>query len=305
MRLFFLIIFLIFTIPLLAQKKLNDSIISYSKVIDSVKTTKRMKLYGNTRLTLNQAHFDNWVSGGESSLSALFGLDYNFNYSSNGGLIWDSKLVLSLGITSLSDTKYSRKADDRLEIKSLVGKKISPYWNYSGFVNLKTQILSGYRYFKKEGQEQREENSHFFSPAIFQVGLGWHYKKNTDLYFNLAPLTGRIILVGTSFTQNLEEGKKYFGVDAGKSSKFFFGALVSGYFKTPLMQGITMENKYNFYMNYIENTENIDVDWKTDFRFKVNDKISSSLIIHILYDDDLIKKLQLRELFGVGINMDL
>ena len=34
-------------------------------------------------------------------------------------------------------------------------------------------------------------------------------------------------------------------------------------------------------------------------------KISSNLILHIQYDDDLIKRLQIRELFGLGLSIDI
>ena len=68
---------------------------------------------------------------------------------------------------------------------------------------------------------------------------------------------------------------------------------------------IFWENKLSIYLNYLEKPQNIDFDWDTNIRFKVNDKISGNLIMHFLYDDDLVGKLQLRELLGLGINVDL
>tara|TARA_B100000214_G_scaffold252816_1_gene185964 strand:- start:918 stop:1283 length:366 start_codon:yes stop_codon:yes gene_type:complete len=121
----------------------------------------------------------------------------------------------------------------------------------------------------------------------------------------MSPLAARVIMVNSSYTKNLSEDQKYFGVDPNKVSKFFFGASVTGNIKFNLVTNITLENKFNTYINYLEKTKNIDIDWNMDFRFKVNDKISSNLIIHFIYDDDLIKKLQIRELFGLGINIDL
>ena len=34
-------------------------------------------------------------------------------------------------------------------------------------------------------------------------------------------------------------------------------------------------------------------------------KISSNLIIHLQYDDDLISRLQIRELFGLGLSLEI
>ncbi|MGB1635059.1 MAG: hypothetical protein ACPHBP_08045, partial [Flavobacteriaceae bacterium] len=75
--------------------------------------------------------------------------------------------------------------------------------------------------------------------------------------------------------------------------------------KEEIMENIIWENKYSFYVNYLEKTKNIDFDWNLNMRFKVNSKISGNFILHLLYDDDLLGKLQVRELLGLGINIDL
>ena len=56
---------------------------------------------------------------------------------------------------------------------------------------------------------------------------------------------------------------------------------------------------------YLEKIKNIDFEWNAKFILKVNERISSNLILHIQYDDDLINKLQIRELFGLGLSIDL
>jgi len=121
----------------------------------------------------------------------------------------------------------------------------------------------------------------------------------------MSPLAARFIMVKSDYTKNLNEEEKYFGVRVGKNNKFFFGASITGNIKFNIMSNVILENKFNTFINYLEKSKNIDIDWNMDFRFKVNNKISSNLIIHLIYDDDLIKKLQIRELFGLGINIDL
>jgi hypothetical protein len=290
---------------LFAQEEDTEEDLPFDAVIQSELGGKRMKFYGNTRFNFNQAHFSNWISGGESALTLLYGLDYNFNYSDRNGLVWDTNMLLSIGTTSISGSKFLKKADDRFEINSLVGKQINQNWNYSGFINFKTQLLPGFRYYKEEGIELRERVSQFLSPAILQAGLGFYFKKNSDLWVNMSPISGRVIIVSNNFTKDLEGVEKYFGVEQGKSTKFFFGALVSGFFKTEVMENIIWENKYSVYVNYLEKTQNVDFDCNSSMRFKVNTKISGSFILHLLYDDDLIGKLQVRELLGLGINIDL
>lgn len=301
---FFIIIFLLAPI-LWAQNIAQLDSIPFNAIIHEEQQGLLAKFYGNTRFTLNQAHFSNWISGGESAITTLFALDYNLNLSNRRGLVWDNNLLLSLGSTYISGDQFVKKADDRFEINSLIGKQINQFWNYSAFFNLKTQVLPGYRYYAQEGKELRERISKIFSPAYAQGGVGWYYKKGEDLWTNLSPLAARMLLVSKEFTKELDPGEQYFGVDAGANNKFFFGASLSGFVKTKLMTNITLENKYNFYINYLEKTQNIDVDINTNIRMKVNNWISVNFVIHLLYDDDLIQRLQLRELFGVGFNMDL
>ena len=187
----------------------------------------------------------------------------------------------------------------------MLSKKVNTYWNYSAYFNFKTQLLSGYRYFKKDGEDQKEEISRILSPAIIQLGVGWYYKEGDLAWFNIAPLAARGIFVSQDYTQNLSPGKKYFGVEKGATSIVSIGASLSGFIRSNLMENITIDNKFNVYVNYINKIENIDFEWNANIRLKVNDKISSNLIVHLQYDDDLIKRLQIRELFGLGLSIDI
>ena len=282
-----------------------DELLPFDAVIQSEMGGKRMKFYGNTRFNFNQAYFSNWISGGESALTLLYGLDYNFNYSDRNGLVWDTNLLLSIGTTYISGSKFLKKADDRFQINSLVGKQINQFWNYSGFLNFKTQLLPGFRFYNQGDNEMRERVSQFLSPAILQGGLGFYYKKNDSFWLNLSPVSARVILVSKKYTKDLENDAKYFGVDFDKRAKYFFGALISGFYKKEIMQNIILESKYSTYINYLEKTKNVDFELDTNLRFKVNSKISGNFILHLLYDDDLLGKLQVIELLGLGINVDL
>ena len=73
---------------------------------------------------------------------------------------------------------------------------------------------------------------------------------------------------------------------------------------------IQFDGKYYYgkqiqcHVNYLYKIENIDLSG-TQTLDLVNDKISGNLIFHIQYDDDLIRRLQVRELFGLGLSIDI
>ena len=304
MKYFTFLLMALFLIPNLAAQQVFDG-----QEVDTLKTDvekeNKFKFFGLTQFNFNQAYFENWVSGGENSMTGLFSVDYNINYLGEKGWVWDNNLMLSIGTTYLSGNAFFRKADDRIEINSVLSKKVNTYWNYSAYFNFKTQLLPGYRYFKKDGEDQKEKISRILSPTVIQLGLGWYYKEGDRAWFNVAPLAARGIFVSKDYTQNLSPGEKYFGVERGATSIVSMGASLSGLLQSNLMENITMDNKFNVYVNYLNNIKNIDFEWNANIRLKVNDKISSNLIVHLQYDDDLISRLQIRELFGLGLSIDI
>ena len=75
---FLSLLFILFTHLIIAQEEKEEILeeeIPFDAVIQSEMGGKRMKFYGNTRFNFNQAYFSNWISGGESSLTLLYGLD--------------------------------------------------------------------------------------------------------------------------------------------------------------------------------------------------------------------------------------
>jgi hypothetical protein len=299
----FLLTVLFLTSNLIAQQPADGQEVDILKIDN--KNENKFKFFGLTQFNFNQAYFENWVSGGENSMTGLLSVDYNINYLGEKGWVWDNNLMLSIGTTYLSGNAFFRKADDRIEINSVLSKKVNTYWNYSAYFNFKTQMLPGYRYFKNDGEDQKEKISRILSPTIIQLGLGWYYKEGDLAWFNVAPLAARGIFVSKDYTQNLSPGQKYFGVERGSTSVVSMGASLSGLIQSNLMENITMDNKFNVYINYLINIKNIDFEWNANIRLKVNDKISSNLILHLQYDDDLISRLQIRELFGLGLSIHI
>ena len=290
----FLIICILFAIGFQGQEQ----------EVDSTKL-EGWKKSGLTSLIVNQTAFSNWVSGGENSIAATLSVDYNINYYKNGWS-WDTKIIGSFGINKNSDSKYFKKIDDRIEINSLIGKKFIEKFSFSSFLNFKTQFAKGFKYSNpSEDIEIKEETTRFLSPAYLQIGVGVYWKENNSLWVNMAPITGRLILASKKFTDNLENGEEYFGVPKGEISRFELGASISAFYKFEVIENIQLEQRINLYSDYLEQAENIDIDYTITAFMKINDYLSTNLIIQCLYDENAIKKVQLREVFGLAINLNL
>ena len=260
---------------------------------------------GSIRLLFSQSAFnDEWTGGGTSSLAGNLNLDYSLNYK-RGSFTWDNKFLATYGLTKLKNDEFTRKTSDRLELNSIAGKQLqSTNWYYSFFANFRTQLGPGFEYSTDPdtGREIRSKTTDFFSPAYLQSGPGFMWKKNDDLWFNMAPATARLIFVDRSFTSGSEYvNGSYYGVEKGESSRFEFGASFSGFARLNLFQNVTLENSLSLYSDYLTEPGNVDIDYLADLNMAVNDFLSANLIFQAIYDDNIVGAFQIREVFGAGL----
>ena len=275
------------------KEGLDKVVKTAEKAIDTTKLG--WKRGGNIVFLFNQSSFNNaWLGGGTSSIAGNLGLNYDFNYSTRS-TIWDNKIIVAYGLTKLKD-KEATKSDDRIEFVSLYGKKTgTKNWYFSGFLNFKTQMDSGF------DLASNTKISHFFSPAYLQIGPGLLWKKSDNLKVNIAPATSRLIFVHKHFT----EFGPSFGVEKGDTSRFEFGAALNAYYKLNLMENVSMENILNLYSNYLDKPQNVDVDYQMNLVMKVNKYISANVAFQAIYDDNanpVKSEVQIREVFGLGVN---
>ncbi len=258
------------------------------------------KSKGNVSLLFNQSSFSNWVAGGENNLSGTAGINYDFNYKKKD-ITWDNKVLASYGLIQSRNAPYEKKTDDRFEFNSILGKKAFGEWYYSFFLNFRTQFTRGYKYENDPVTkiEFRTPYTNFMSPAYLTAGPGLFWKKSENLKVNLAPATSKMTFVDSGFTLPDEA---YFGVEQGKSLRYEFGFYASGYYKLNIMTNISAENTLNIYTNYLEDPQNIDIDYSLNIVMRINKYMSTNLSFQAIYDDNAFGGLQTREVFGLGVN---
>ena len=258
---------------------------------------------GTFTFLFNQSSFNNWVAGGESSLSGTLGLNYEFHYK-NEKTTWDNRILANYGIMHTKNADFEKKTDDRIEFNSIYGKKAFGEWYFSFILNFKTQFTTGYIYDKDaNGVETRTENTGFFSPAYLTFGPGLYWKKSDNLKVNLAPLTSKFTFVDDFYTSGLGYvDRSYFGVDANKSMRYELGFYASAYYKFILMKNVTAENLLNLYSNYLDKPMNIDIDYQINIVMTINKTLSANFTFQTIYDDNAFQGFQTREVFGLGVN---
>jgi len=96
-----------------------------------------------------------------------------------------------------------------------------------------------------------------------------------------------------------------YGVTPGKTVKEDLGFYASIYYKRTIMENIDMINILDLYANYIRDFKNIDFDYQVKFVMKVNKYMSTNLNFQAVYNNQVLSRLQFKEIFGIGFNYDL
>lgn len=300
------LVFFLTTITFVQSQNAEKQILlNTEKVAKSITDTTKngWKKRGNISFLFNQSSFNNWIAGGENNLSGNLGLNYDFNYKKED-LTWDNKILASYGLLKTKNADFEKKTDDRLELNSTMGKKASGEWYYSLFLNFRTQFSKGYIYNKDtNGAEIRTENTSFLSPGYLTFGPGMLWKKNNNFKMNFAPLTSKITFVDSHYTSGTDyvDGS-YFGVDANENLRYELGFYTSIYYKLNLMANVSAENTLNLYTNYLEDPQNIDIDYSLAVIMKINKYLSTNLSFQAIYDDNAFRGFQTRQVFGLGMN---
>jgi len=115
---------------------------------------------------------------------------------------------------------------------------------------------------------------------------------------NIAPATSKVIIVHKHFT----DAGPSFGVLQGQSSRYEFGAAVNAYYKFKVMENVTAENILNLYTNYLEDVQNVDLDYTLNIVMKVNKYLTTNFAFQTIYDDNAYPGFQTRQVIGIGVN---
>lgn len=279
----------------LIQREIDDEYWKIGKIYphDRYQTYWRHSTLANLGFT--QGYVENWSGGGESSISGLLDIDAFANYK-RSKITWENKAGYRYGLIKIGDEDGFRKNDDLFEFETKLGVRAIKNWYYSAMFSLKTQFFNGYNYPDKE-----TPISAFLSPGYFIFSAGMDYKPSSKLSLLISPITGKFTMVADT---NKVDHTRY-GIEKDKKLKQETGAYVKATHKWDISSDIKMLNEAGLFTNYQNNPENVDMNWKMTLEMKVNYFITTKIFTHMIYDSDVLEKLQFKEILSVGISYRL
>lgn len=252
---------------------------------------------GSNSLQFNQAAFSNWMAGGINSYALNANIEYEFNLT-KGKHIWDNRVLLAYGVLQNKGEDY-RKSNDVIDLTSSYGYEFHKHFYFAASTNFKTQFSEGFDYDDyDEVTEKHTKLSNFMAPAYWSFGIGVDYKPSETLQLSFHPFTSRFTFV----TDKDLQYKGNYGLKHDGDSYFYeFGAFLGARYKIQLMEGISLDNRLGIYSNYLDTPLNMDVAYQGVLDMKVNKFISAQATVNLFYDEDQIKRTQMKETFGVGL----
>ncbi len=267
---------------------LLGAITTYSQ--DTIRVGNWM-ITGKVSFNISQSYFSNWSAGGISSLTTVGKYTMSANYHKDRHS-WTNWLDLALGYSLYLDVD-PMKTDDKIEyITSYQYQLKNKNWNFTVLGRFATQFAKGYDY----GIDSSTYISKFFAPAYADIGPGIMYKPNDWFLINFSPVTGSWIIVNDE--RLADDGS--FGIDpavrdtAGniithaKRVRTMFGAKMMMVINYEIVKNITVGTKLELFSDYLQNPQNIDVNWQVLIGLKVNDWLNVDLQTTLLYDDDVM-----------------
>ncbi len=268
----------------------------------STKPAKSAEKDGWTRvgifaLTVNQGSLSNWAAGGEQNtlgINALFNYAVNFRKGKN---TWDNYFDLALGLQDATSFGRFRKTDDHIDITTRYGFQLRKNW-YAGFlVNFNSQALRGYDY----NTTPNTKISNFLCPGKLLFSPGFDFKPNKDFSLFISPATIRWVFKSDKDFFTMAK----FGVDSGKKVNTELGAYLTANYNKAINSWATYAGRLDLFSNYKHNPQDIDLLFNNLLTMKFNKWLATNLSVDMLYDDDVIKKTQIKEIFGLGITLKL
>ena len=266
-------------------------------------------------LMFAQSSFTNWAAGGDNNITLNGFFNFYAGYE-KGKSKWENMLGLAYGQSKIGEQDF-RKNEDKIDFLSNYGLKAAEKWYYSANFNFKTQFANGYNF--HEDTIPKEKISGFMAPGYISLGIGMEYRPFEYMSFYISPATVRWIIVND---QDLADagafGVKPADLDVdgniipgtGETVRQEFGAYFRFLFVKDIWKNVNLNTKLELFSNYIENPQNIDINWDTMIGLKVNDWLSAGFGLQMIYDDNTPvtdkdgntgPRTQIKQLFSVGL----
>ncbi len=260
--------------------KLNTQSVKKNDTVQIVLTPVWVYKPTVTLLFAQNAFSPYWQSGGINSISMRTGVKQSLNMK-YGRSDWNTDLDLVYGFIKQGQNELL-KNEDRIDLTSKYGLKVSKRWLFSALLNFRTSFNESY-VINKDGTKGNLV-SDFMAPGFLNVGTGFDFKEGKWLSIYYSPMNLKFTSVQDSSLRS-----KYLPVaDQDKPYRLELGSYLNIRVKQEIMKNVMLESKADFFTNHLQNFGSIDVNWENIMAFKVNKYLTATVLSNLVYDEDIL-----------------
>ncbi|MEZ4884624.1 MAG: DUF3078 domain-containing protein [Chitinophagales bacterium] len=262
------------------------------------------------------------VGAGEDKLGIGGTVGVFGNYKKDK-LLWNNTVSLLFGIQRLGsglsvinptiDNPF-QKSIDELRFSSKIGTQVKDdsKWAYAAELTFVSQITPTYpgNFLTDVTDTGASPIAKLFSPATLTLSPGIDYKANKKLSFFFAPFSWKAIFVLEDAIAALpastkeDNTKGIHGNDWRSPTDFDntfhqLGATLKGIYQDKFLEGKgAFKSELTLFSNYLENPQNLDVDWRNEIAMNIWKGLQLSLTVNVVYDHDV--KVQITDYSASG-----
>ncbi|MBR9998557.1 MAG: DUF3078 domain-containing protein [Cyclobacteriaceae bacterium] len=283
---------------------LPELLFAQGGMIDSIRTKYDTISYwvkgGNAAITFQQVGLKNWNAGGNE----LLAFNLNFRGFANKEMeryIWFNQFDVAYSLSRQGDQKKIRANKDNWKITSRLNRKLENNWSLVVGLMIQSQFSALYKVSidKDTDKEITTLTSNFLSPGYLWPSFGFMYAVEDKFNVSFLPLTGKFTIMLDDSLSNAGA----FGVKKGQHFRPENGFGIDANMKIDVMKNISLESEFYTFTRY-DDIFMTDVRWDFLLRFKVNKFFSGFFLSNLIYDKDVVDKIQFRYSINMGLAYD-
>ncbi len=275
------------------------------------------------KLALSQAAFRNWREGGISTVAVSSGVTGKATRTTRN---WSQRYEgrLAFGLVQ-QDTLAVRKSEDIVRLALSLryrGDGFFRLFNPTVAAGLRTQFVSGFDFEDNpfpEGTPQNPvgvegpvpvETSAFFAPAILQQSLGLTYEP-APWYTQRVGLATKETVVALERLQVLYGNAEVVQAPSGKPqvvngriARFEAGVEAVSQLDRELFTNVRLQSTLSLFAAFNQ-ANRPDLYFENLLTLKVNSWLSTNLELVTIYDTNISRELQLKQVLSVGLSFVL
>ncbi len=240
--------------------------------------------------TLNgtQASFRNWSQGGVNNIAATSTARFTAEYKQERH-IFNNTTNLKYGKARIEGKEY-RKTDDEIRVRNQYRYLLDdPRYSLIAQVNFNTQFDKGY------DANYVNVISKFMAPGYIIETVGFAFNPGTGVQFDMGISLKQTIVADTLLSTR-------YGLKPGEQFKNEGGISLGMKIERDIATNVNLSSQVETFTNYLKPVSSTTLRFTNEIVGKINSYLSANLQLAFVYDDNITKELQVKQVISIGFS---